>query len=333
MYTILVFFGMATHEASASTTARAYAQTISGESLPTLKTISPLAIINGIDGVGLKIEKNALVPENIQTLIDDDEFVPEGNEISTYTVADGDTISSIAEKFGVSANTIRWANNLEIKSSVKVGQSLVILPTTGVKHRVVKGDTVTSLAKKYKADARDIAEFNGMTITDGLTIGDIIIIPDGDGSILAEKQAETKKGSKSTTKTPAKKGRIIVDTSGSSNGYFIRPMRGIKTQGFHGPYNAVDIGAPVGTPIAAAADGVVITTKSPSGWNGGYGGLTIISHPNGSQSLYAHQSRIDVTPGQTVTQGEQIGLSGNTGRSTGPHLHLEFRGIKTPSLY
>jgi murein DD-endopeptidase MepM/ murein hydrolase activator NlpD len=277
----------------------------------------------------MNIEGNTLVSADTLALLDDDEYVPESDTISTYVVTDGDSIGSIASKFGVSTNTIRWANNLGAKGVIKEGQSLVILPVTGVKHKVTKGDTIASLAKKYKADASEIADFNGMETTDGLKAGETIVIPDGDGTILAEKQADKKKDS--LKKESKQKGRIIVDTSGS--GYFIRPMRGIKTQGFHGPYNAVDIGAPVGTPIAAAADGVVITTKSPSGWNGGYGGLTIIKHDNGSQSLYAHQSRIDVTSGQTVKQGEQIGLSGNTGRSSGPHLHLEFRGIKTPVLY
>ena len=308
-------------------TTRASAQNISYSSLPTLKAVSPMALQLGLGGGTSHIDGNSFIADEVITLMDDDEFIPDASDISTYTVQDGDTISSIASKFGVSTNTIRWANNLGAKGTIKQGQSLVILPVTGVKHKVAKGDTIASLAKKYRADARDIAEFNGMEVTDGLRAGETVIIPDGDGSILAEKQSEKKTDKKS----PAKKGRIIVDTSGS--GYFIRPMRGIKTQGFHGPYNAVDIGAPVGTPIAAAADGVVITTKSPSGWNGGYGGLTIIKHSNGSQSLYAHQSRIDVTPGQSVKQGEQIGLSGNTGRSTGPHLHLEFRGVKTPVLY
>ncbi len=314
--------------ASAWGIARASAQIVSSTGTPVLRGLNPMALQLGLGGASMNIQSGTMISPDTLALLDDDEFVPDSNgDIETYTVADGDTLSSIANRFGVSTNTIRWANNLGAKGTIKEGQSLVILPVTGVKHKVAKGDTIANLAKKYRADARDIAEFNGMEVTDGLRAGETIIIPDGDGSILAEKQSEKK----SDKKSPAKKGRIIVDTSGS--GYFIRPMRGIKTQGFHGPYNAVDIGAPVGTPIAAAADGVVITTKSPSGWNGGYGGLTIIKHGNGSQSLYAHQSRIDVTPGQSVKQGEQIGLSGNTGRSTGPHLHLEFRGVKTPILY
>lgn len=306
------------------------AQVVHSGGTPTLRALSPMAVVLGLGGSSVKVQDNALVADDTMSLIDDDEYVPETSDISTYTVSSGDTIASIAAKFGVSSNTIRWANNLGSKGTLKTGQSLVILPVTGVKHKVTKGDTIAGLAKKYRADASEIADFNGIEITDGLKVGEVIIIPDGDGSILAEKQAEKKSDPK--TKNPKTKGRITVDTTGGSGG-FIRPMRGIKTQGFHGPYNAVDIGAPVGTSIVAAADGVVITAKSPSAWNGGYGGMIIIKHTNGSQSLYAHMSRLDVNPGETISQGEQIGLSGNTGRSTGPHLHLEFRGIKTPILY
>ena len=121
-------------------------------------------------------------------------------------------------------------------------------------------------------------------------------------------------------------------TKSAPSGYFIKPTKGIKTQGFHGPYNALDIGAPVGTTIVASAGGTVVLAKL-SGWNGGYGGLTIIQHDNGSQTLYAHQSKITVASGQKVSQGQKIGEVGNTGRSSGPHLHLEFRGIKNPDLY
>ena len=127
------------------------------------------------------------------------------------------------------------------------------------------------------------------------------------------------------------------DTNGPDLGdYFLRPIaHGIVSQGLHG-YNAVDLAAPVGTPIMASAGGVVIISKV-GGWNGGYGNYIVISHPNGTQSVYGHESRNYVSVGQTVTQGQIIGLVGKTGEATGPHLHFEIRRARndfaTPTAF
>jgi len=251
-------------------------------------------------------------------------IVPDRETITTYTVAPGDTLSQVAERFGVSTNTIRWANDIPAKGTIRVGQKLLILPVTGVRHKVQKGDTLSTIAKKYKGDLSEIANYNGFENNQALIIGTTVIVPDGE-IIYSQTQIATTKKNTST-------GTAVSQRPSAPGGYFIRPVKGTKTQGFHGPYNAVDIGAPTGTPIVAAASGRVIVAK-PEGWNGGYGGLTIIEHDNGSQSLYAHQSKVFVSVGETVSQGQHIGNVGNTGRSTGPHLHLEFRGVKTPILY
>lgn len=262
--------------------------------------------------------------------------IPAVDTISTYVVQKGDTVAAVAKRFGVSENTVRWANNFAKKDVLHVGQTVVILPITGVKHVVKKGDTLASIAKKYKADASDIADYNSIDSSDALSVGETIIVPDGEITIT-----------KVVTDAKTGKKRTVVDTGSAvkggvsaSRGYYIRPVvlgSGIqKTQGFHDRYNAVDIGAPKGTPIRAMADGTVIVAK-PNGWNGGYGGLTIIAHPNGTQTLYAHQSRIDVSVGQHVAQGQVIGGVGNTGSvhgRTGLHLHFEIRGVSpTPVLY
>jgi murein DD-endopeptidase MepM/ murein hydrolase activator NlpD len=99
---------------------------------------------------------------------------------------------------------------------------------------------------------------------------------------------------------------------------------GVRTQGVHG-YNAVDLGAAVGTPFMASAAGEVIVARA-TGWNGGYGQYVVIRHDNGTQTLYSHASGIVVGVGQRVVQGQVIGYVGSTGRSTGPHLHFEIRG-------
>jgi len=231
-------------------------------------------------------------------------------EISTYVVRPGDTLSGIAEMFGVSANTIVWANNMTSRT-LKVGQELVILPITGVKHTVKSGDTLQSIAQKYKADLNDILSYNGLETGSKIAVGDVIIIPDG---VISATQSAI---AKSTSQT-------VV-----SSGYFIRPIiGGRKTQGIHG-YNGVDIAAPTGTPLIASAEGTVIIAKT-SGYNGGYGLYVAIKHPNGTQTVYGHMSRVNVTVGEHVSQGEVIGAVGNTGRSTGPHVHFEIRGAKNP---
>jgi murein DD-endopeptidase MepM/ murein hydrolase activator NlpD len=233
-------------------------------------------------------------------------------------VKKGDTIGDIAKLYDVSKNTIIWANDLKGKS-IKEGDSILILPVSGVKYTVKKGDTLKSIAKKYKADAENISDFNSIAMSEGLNVGDELIIPDGE--IVDE--APIKKPN-TTIKTKAK--RYLVSNTA---GYYMRPIiGGIKTQGIHG-HNAIDIGVAVGTPLLATADGVILAAKV-TGYNGGYGKMVIISHQNGTQSVYGHLSGINVSTGDKVVQGQVIGVSGNSGKSTGPHLHFEIRGAENP---
>ena len=234
-------------------------------------------------------------------------------QISVYIVRTGDTLSEIAEMFGVSANTIIWANDIR-GTSIKVGQELVILPISGVRHVVKSGDTLKSVATKYKADLNDVLLYNGLAIGDKIKSGDVIIIPDG---VISATQVSSVKNSAGAQTYPV------------YSGYYIRPIvGGRKTQGIHGN-NGVDLAAPTGTPILAAADGRVIVSRA-GGYNGGYGSYLVISHPNGTQTLYAHLSQNSVFVGQSVAQGQIIGAVGNTGKSTGSHLHFEIRGAKNP---
>jgi murein DD-endopeptidase MepM/ murein hydrolase activator NlpD len=240
-------------------------------------------------------------------------------QISIYTVRSGDTLAKIAEMFDVSVNTILWANDMSKGSALKVGQTLVILPISGVMHTVVSGDTLNTIAKKYAGDIDEIAAFNDLKITDKLSIGDKILIPDGQVSSSLRPSATTNSTS-----------RLISSAGGPSYaGYYIKPfIGGTKTQGLHG-YNGVDYGMPVGSPLYAAADGKVIIAKS-SGYNGGYGNYIVIQHSNGTQTVYGHMYTLKVSVGQSVVQNELIGYSGNSGKSTGPHLHFEIRGAKNP---
>lgn len=239
-------------------------------------------------------------------------------EISVYVVREGDTLSQIAQMFDISSKTILWANDISNPSKIRPGDSLIILPITGVRHVVKKGDTIASIAKKYEGDVDDILAYNQLASAEDVNIGDTVVIP---GGTIAT-PAPTKKSA------PSYAGSKVVATGNGSSGY-THPLPGaIRTQGLHG-YNGVDYGAPVGTPIYAAADGEVIVAKN-SGWNGGYGLYVVVKHANGTQTLYAHNSRNAVAVGDKVTAGQVIGYVGNTGKSTGNHLHFEVRGAKNP---
>ena len=238
------------------------------------------------------------------------------DHISVYVVRKGDTISQIAEMFGVTTNTIKWSNDLS-SNTLSEGQTLVILPISGVKHVVVKGDTVASIAKKYSGDANEILAYNNLEKGDSLEVGSTIIIPDG------EMISSPKSSSQSSVAGKVASGLKEVV------GFFLRPVtKGVRTQGIHG-YNGVDLGAAVGTPVLAAAKGEVIISRS-GGWNGGYGTYIVIKHENGTQTLYAHNSSNTVSVGDEVEQGDVIGYVGQTGKATGPHLHFEVRGAKNP---
>ena len=274
--------------------------------------------------------------------ISDIEEQPSSTQISIYVVRDGDTLSTIAKMYGVSTNTILWANDLKGASDIHPGDTLVILPVSGIEHVVAKGETLASIVKKYGADMQNILDYNNLTASSPLAVGDTVIIPagvDGPGQAPAQGPAASGSGTKSTTSAHtggtapgcvSNYERLIPGYGGPSlPGYFIRPIAGgMKTQCLHG-YNAVDLGTPRGTRVMAAADGVVIVAR-PSGYNGGYGEYIAIDHPNGTQTVYGHLSKLYVTPGEEVTQGQVIALSGNTGDSTGPHLHFEIRGAQNP---
>jgi murein DD-endopeptidase MepM/ murein hydrolase activator NlpD len=249
---------------------------------------------------------------------------PTDDTISTYEIKKGDTLASIAKLFGVSKNTIMWANDLKSEKLIP-GDTLVILPVTGVRHTAKKGDTIASIAKKYKGDADDIAKYNGIAVDTTLDGGDIVIVPDGE---IAVPVAAVKK----TVKGPAVASfEKLLDSYANStpSGFLVRPIvGGRKSQGLHG-HNGVDLASSIGTPVMASANGTVISAKS-SGYNGGYGEMIIISHAGNIQTVYGHLSAVKVSVGQHVSQGEVIGAVGNTGKSTGPHLHFEVRGAKNP---
>lgn len=236
-------------------------------------------------------------------------------EISVYTVREGDALSQIAEMYGVTTNTILWANDLNSAAAIQPGDTLVILPIVGVRHTVASGETLSTILDEYEANLEEVLSYNNLSSADSLSVGDELMIPGG--------QMHTASTKAVAQVTPTR-------SSGSvSNASLSHPVPGaVRTQGIHG-YNAVDLAAGHGAAIRAAAAGEVIVSKA-GGWNGGYGQYIVIRHSNGTQTLYAHLSRNDVGVGSWVSSGQVIGGMGNTGKSTGTHLHFEVRGGYNP---
>jgi len=292
--------------------------------LPTTATDVPLLTalqnpnpMGARGGAEIIVEENALVSSGP---VGEDEIAEQKSglgEIRVYTVREGDSLSQIADMFGVTANTIMWANDLTKATAIQPGDTLVILPIVGVRHVVKNGDTISTIAKKYEGDVDEILSYNQLDSASDLSVGDTLIIPGGAMHAAPVRVANA---------APVK---VSGSGAAAAAGYFSHPAPGsVKTQGIHG-YNAVDLAGASGSSIRAAASGEVIVSKS-SGWNGGYGQYIVVRHANGSQTLYAHLLRNDVGVGAYVAQGEVIGGMGNTGKSTGTHLHFEVRGAANP---
>ena len=257
--------------------------------------------------------------------------LPPTDQVTVYTVHQGDTIASVAKMFGVTKATIIAANDLTANQALKADQVLNILPISGLQYTVKKGDTLKSIAKKFKNDAGDIAFYNDLAPDSTLSVGDTLLIPDPDFDITP---TPSKTGSSSSG------GAVKVDLTRSNpiGDLIARPIRaidggGIRTQGFHGYKvngvpSGVDIGTPIGTPLVAGYDGVITIAKD-IGYNGGYGSYIVLDSTIQGvpvRMIYGHLSKLLVTPGQTVSRGQVIGLSGSSGHSTGPHVHWEVRG-------
>ena len=240
--------------------------------------------------------------------------------ILTYEVREGDTAGQIAANFGVSLNTILWANNLKSGSLIKPGQELIILPISGVRHLVKKGDTLSSIATKYKASLEEITAFNNLANDQALIEGQELIIPDGQLASASVSSVAANTGLNPMT--------IDISSWPSLKGYFVYPVSGGYNTGILHYYNAVDIVNSCGTPIYASADGIIMEAKK--GWNGGYGNYIKIQHYNGTLTVYGHLGNLYVKEGDKVSQSQTIGTMSDTGHATGCHLHFEVRGAQNP---
>lgn len=237
------------------------------------------------------------------------------DKIISYIVQKGDTVSTISEKFGISTNTIRWENNLS-DDALNVGDTLKILPVTGISYKVQSADTIYTIAKKFDTQAQKIVDFpfndfaNPETFS--LVAGQMLIIPDG----IKPSQQPYIKQEVYFAQGP---------TSMSSAG-FSWPVRGILSQSFSWYHQAIDIAASLNSPIYAATGGKVIEALA-GGWNTGYGNTIVVDSGNGYITRYSHLSAVNVSVGDNVIGGQTvIGAVGVTGKTTGPHI--DFRVSK-----
>ncbi len=243
-----------------------------------------------------------------------------GGEIITHYVTEGETLSQIAERYGLETTTIIWENDLTESSTLKPGMELRILPLDGVRHQVARGETIFTIGKKYGLEGSQTQvivdyPFNEFLNdeTFELVTGQYLMIPEG----------VPPKKTPPASRTIAQ--AVLTPDAGSvaATGSFVWPASGGITQGYKFYHKAIDIANSGGGPILSSDSGVVIGAGWLDGY--GYGNRVMVDHGNGYVTLYAHLSTVQVVQGQRVNRGDILGQMGSTGRSTGVHLHFEIR--------
>ncbi len=229
--------------------------------------------------------------------------IPVSVRIGSYSIKSGDTLEKIAKRFGLRQDTIISANGLQSASSVRPGVTLRIPNMDGISHKVRSGESLSYLAKTYAIDITRIVDANDLA-SGIISAGQSLFIPN---ARLSSASLRNFYGERFVW--PAR-GRIS-----SAFGYRANPFTGLRTY-----HSAIDIVISPGTKVKATAEGKVADT----GYNSVFGNYIILKHASGYQSLYAHLSSIGVREGSSIVQGATIGLSGNTGQSTGPHLHFSI---------
>ncbi len=282
--------------------------------------VSGMGTISGVES-SFELQEQAPLEDQATVAVKDKIDTENRKSIEEYTVQEGDTLYGIAQKFGLSINTILWANNLSVNSVLRPGDKLTILPVDGVKYTVKSGDTLSRIASKYNVEQDKIESYNGLESGDVLSIGQELIIPGGTqiAATTSTSKAISRIISKPSTSTSSSSSAAQI-SSGASAGSMIWPTDlHVITQYFSWKHNGLDIDCYYDNDNYAAAAGYVTI----AGWRGGYGYLVEIDHGNGIKTRYGHHAALYVKQGDYVYQGQPIGRCGTTGNSTGTHLHFE----------
>ena len=246
---------------------------------------------------------------------------PPIHNFQMHEIARGETPNIIADQYGISADTLLGGNAWLSQESnqLQVGAQLVVLPVDGVLHKVRAGETIESIAELYRVSGNDIIEY----APNNLEFPFYRLVPESEIVIPGASIGQfVFKAPKSVATNAAGQPQWQVFGTGT----YVWPINGrCITQFYNGFHPAIDIASSEGSAVYASDTGTVTYASFASGTYYDYGNLIVINHGNGFETFYAHLSGINVFPGQTVTQGELIGYTGNTGRSSGPHIHFEIR--------
>ncbi|NJD29803.1 MAG: M23 family metallopeptidase [Chloroflexi bacterium] len=233
-----------------------------------------------------------------------------------YTVKNGDTLTGIASRFGVSMMTVWWANKLKSKDDLKVGQVLVIPPVNGLVVTVDVGDTLETLAKEYKVDSTDIVAVNQLDDTN-LIVGQVLVMPGAKGEPIPTPKPTPKP---QTSKGGGGGAGVAPKYSGGPWAWPVVGGGNYISQYFHYGHYGLDVAADYGSTVVATRPGTVVF----AGWKSNGGGYQVwINHGSGIYTSYNHLSAVTVSSGQSVSKGQRVGRVGMSGWATGPHLHLE----------
>lgn len=260
------------------------------------------------------------------------------SEVIQYEVQTGDTIFRIAERFGLTPESIAWANDRSLIGGLRVGRRINIMPVDGVYHTVLAEQSIQSIADRYGVDPYAIidSEYNnlfGTSPSDTLQSGAMVVVPGGVAEQIVwnpvvEREGADESGAGGTIAfSPGDPGSCGAVSNPGGTGGWTRPLSGYTwTQGYSGVHTGVDLAAAEGTPVVAALGGTVIF----AGWNNfGYGNLVVLAH-GPFTTIYGHLSSINVGCRQVVGAGQLIGGVGSTGQSSGNHLHFEIRYNDVP---